>query len=252
MNLRLSALLLRHFNTLAQSETKKQHIVSNKKAIKVSGEGTEVSNNKRLSNRAKKKMITQKVVKSLIEIGENKGDKELQKMLWNTYYCLSKVYLNNGRVHGNYCKTKVCTVCNGIRKAELINKYLPVINTWEEPYLVTLTARSVPAKSLNKRIDQMLQGFRMITNKYKTRHQRGKSIKLMGIRSLECNFNPKRRTYNPHFHIIVPNIETAEILKKEWQILLTSKLLVTQTLKIATSLINIAKCFANSVNKLIN
>lgn len=211
------------FNTLAQSETLQQQDVPNKKTIRVKGKGTELSNSRSLTNRAKKKMLTQRVVKSLIDIGENKGGKKLQKMLWNTYYCLSKIHLNNGKMHGNYCKTKICTVCNGIRKAELINKYLPLINTWEEPYLVTLTAKSVPAKSLDKRINQMLRGFRMITNKYKTRHQRGKSIKLMGIRSLECNFNPKRRTYNPHFHIIVPNKETAEILNKEWQILLTSK-----------------------------
>lgn len=30
------------------------------------------------------------------------------------------------------------------------------------------------------------------------------------------NFNPSRRTYNPHFHIIVANREMAETLVKEW------------------------------------
>lgn len=43
------------------------------------------------------------------------------------------------------------------------------------------------------------------------------------MRSLECNFNPYRREYNPHLHLIVPNKETAEILIKEWLELWTFK-----------------------------
>lgn len=37
----------------------------------------------------------------------------------------------------------------------------------------------------------------------------------MGIRSLECNFNPEKRTYNPHLHLVVPDRETALILIQE-------------------------------------
>jgi hypothetical protein len=33
---------------------------------------------------------------------------------------------------------------------------------------------------------------------------------------LECNFNPVKRTYNPHLHLIVPNKEIANILIAEW------------------------------------
>jgi hypothetical protein len=58
--------------------------------------------------------------------------------------------------------------------------------------------------------------FQKIREKFKKRHQRGKGIKLVGIKSLECNFNPKTRTYNPHFHLIVPNEATAKILIDEW------------------------------------
>jgi len=38
----------------------------------------------------------------------------------------------------------------------------------------------------------------------------------MGIKSIESNFNPKKKTYNPHFHLIVPDRKTAEILQSEW------------------------------------
>lgn len=37
--------------------------------------------------------------------------------------------------------------------------------------------------------------------------------------SLECNFNPQRRSHNPDFHIIVPSYEMAKILIDEWVML---------------------------------
>jgi hypothetical protein len=40
---------------------------------------------------------------------------------------------------------------------------------------------------------------------------------------LECNFNPEERTYNPHYHIIVPNWEIAILLKREWMKLWTKR-----------------------------
>jgi len=69
----------------------------------------------------------------------------------------------------------------------------------------------------------MIRGFKRIKDKYRKRHQRGKSIKLVEVKSLECNYNPTKRTYNPHFHILTPNTNIAEILKKEWLQLWTSK-----------------------------
>ncbi len=62
----------------------------------------------------------------------------------------------------------------------------------------------------------MFSKFQKIVNKYKKRSQRGTDYKLIGVKSLECNFNPKDRTYNPHFHLIVPNEKTAEAIKAEW------------------------------------
>jgi plasmid rolling circle replication initiator protein Rep len=45
----------------------------------------------------------------------------------------------------------------------------------------------------------------------------------MGIKSLECNFNPKTRTYNAHFHFIVPSKEIAEMLIKRMDIALDER-----------------------------
>jgi len=60
------------------------------------------------------------------------------------------------------------------------------------------------------------RAFRRIKARYKKRYQRGKSPKLIGIKSLECNFNPTKRTYITHYHFIVPDWKTAILLKREW------------------------------------
>ncbi len=46
-----------------------------------------------------------------------------------------------------HCKNRFCTYCCGIRKAELITKYLPVLQTWKAPHFVSLTIRAVNANS---------------------------------------------------------------------------------------------------------
>ena len=38
----------------------------------------------------------------------------------------------------------------------------------------------------------------------------------MGVKSVECNFNPIVKTYNPHIHLIVPDDATADILIEDW------------------------------------
>jgi hypothetical protein len=40
---------------------------------------------------------------------------------------------------------------------------------------------------------------------------------------LECNFNPERRSYNPHFHVLVLNEDMANLLVNEWLRLWTPK-----------------------------
>ncbi len=62
----------------------------------------------------------------------------------------------------------------------------------------------------------MFDRFETIKAKLKKRNQRGRGTKLIGVRSLESNFNGEERTYNPHFHFILPNFEIAETLRTEW------------------------------------
>jgi hypothetical protein len=199
-------------NTLAQTETG----FSAKDAIIVNGNGTELTDNKSIKGRAKRKLITNKMTLSLVDVAKENKDFDKLKGYWNTYHCQSKIYTADGKLYGRYCKNRFCLLCCSIRKADIMNRYLPIIKTWKDPHFVTLTARSVPLKSLPKRMKSMINGFRIISGKCRKRAQRNKGIKLIGIKSLECNYNPKLKKYNPHLHLIVATKEMAETVKNEW------------------------------------
>jgi hypothetical protein len=196
----------------------------NKPEIILFGNGSELNNEKAMQGRAKRKTITQKMILSLVDVAKKKNQPEWVKAYWNTYHCQSEVVSSGGKLYGNYCKNRFCTLCCSIRKADIINRYLPILKQWEDPYFVTLTVKSVKAGKLNYWMNEgIVRGFKMIIEKYRKRSQRGKGFKLMGIKSLECNFNPDRKTYNPHYHIVVPNKEMAEILIKDWMLLWNRK-----------------------------
>lgn len=201
------------FNTLAQNRTQ----LNSKKRIIIYGAGSDLADTNMLHRRAQKKMISQKMVINLVNIAEKNNDADMIKSLWNTYHCLDQVVSSDGKLYGQYCKNKFCSVCNGIRKADIINQYYPTLSKWGNPYFVTLTIRSVAACKLDFIVTKgLIRCLDQIVDKYNKRHRRKGGVKLVGIKSLECNFNPVRRTYNPHFHMIVPNEEIALILRSEW------------------------------------
>lgn len=191
--------------------------------IHIPGQGSDLGEVKTVFAKARRKLITSTLAVRLAEVAEMKGDKEILKSIWNTFHCQNQLVVADGRSYGKNCKNRFCTVCCGIKKADIINHYGADIQNWHEPYLVTLTGRSVGASSLKKRMADMLRGFKILLERHKKRHQRGKGIKWVGIKSLECNFNPEKKTYNPHFHLIVPDKETAEQIIQEWLTLLTKK-----------------------------
>jgi len=203
------------FNTLAENGTAKAAL-RGKRPVTIKGLGTDASAPTELAKRAKRKTITQTIILSLIDVATKKGQQDRVKAYWNTYHCQSSVVSSNSRLYGNYCGNRFCTLCAGMRKAEIINKYLPVVQLWPEPYFVTLTAKAVPAYKLKSRIERMQLSMRKLLARNKKRSQRGKGTKLLGIKSIECNFNPEKRTYNPHFHLIVSTKAAAELIINEW------------------------------------
>lgn len=210
-------LLRENLDTLAQSGTAGFDDFSGYGGRLVQGEGSDMADKNRWKGRAKRKVITQAMILALVEVAKKKGEPEQEQAYWNAYHCQTRLVSHDGRIYGKYCKNRFCTICCSIRKAEILNRYLPVVSQWEDPHFVTLTVKAVPAGKLKLWLKGIQKAFRLIRQKYKKRNQRGKGVKLIGIKSLECNFNPQAKTYNPHLHLIVPNAEIAKILIVEWQ-----------------------------------
>ncbi len=165
--------------------------------------------------RPKKKLITQKLCLSCIDIAKENNELNWVKRYWNTWHCQNVLITYKGRAYGNMCKNRFCLVCVSIRKADMINRYKPEIEKWPDIHFLTLTVKAQPHQNLNKWMGGMIKAFEKIRKRCDQRHRRGKGPKLIGIRSLECNFNPKSKTYNPHFHILCTSKEIARIIKKE-------------------------------------
>lgn len=206
-------------NTLAQSGTAK---VPTQPTI-ITGEGAEMGNEKQLKGKAKRKIISQSLSLNLIKVADQKEEPHKKKGFWNTYHCQNKITSFDGRLFGNYCKNRYCTLCSSIRKAYLINKYLPELKKWEAPYFVTLTIKACKLSRLKEMMKAMIRGFKRITQKYRKRNQRGQGVRLIGVKSLECNYNPIKATYNPHLHLIVASKEIAHAFINEWLQLWTGK-----------------------------
>ena len=205
--------------TLAQSDQRKPLTNANI----VTGYGSSAEDKKLLNNRAKSKLITQSLAIKMIMYAEGENDEAAQKKYWNTYYCQNKITKVDGRTFGGYCGNRLCTICTKNRRAELIRKYLPVIESWDDPYFVTLTVLACPAHKLKARMKSMIRAFNLVHRRIKYKHSKGRCTKLIGIRSLECNYKARAKTYNPHFHLIVNGGEMAELLRVEWQRLWTEK-----------------------------
>ncbi|RDK85451.1 protein rep [Marinirhabdus gelatinilytica] len=202
-------------DTLAVNRTNNfEDIVS---STVITGTGSRINNNPSLLKRAKRKAITNALVLAMIDVANENGEIEYIKPYWNTYYCQTSLTSTEGLYYCNWCKNRWCATCCGIRKAHILNKYYPIISTWKEPHLLTLTLKAVKAKELDSRINQITKFFKRINDRCKKRHQRGKGMKIMGVKSLECNFNATKQTYNPRYHIITPNRQTALYLKQEWK-----------------------------------
>lgn len=219
-------------NTLAQNETDHQCNMLRPNTTIITGHGSELGTDKVLKGRAKRKLISQTMALNMIGIAEQKENLYKKKAFWNTYHCQRMIYSVGGRYYGKYCKNRHCLLCCSIRKADIINRYYPTMQTWEEPYFITLTVKAIKKERLREVMMAMIRGFRKIISKYRKRNQRGGAIRFVGIKSLECNFNFIRRTYNPHYHIIVANKQIAEILVKEWLLLWTSNWAVKSAQKI--------------------
>ena len=116
----------------------------------VYGNGSDVTNEKAVQRRALCKLITQTTMLSLFDVAKERCANDRVKAYSNTFHCQIAVYTANSRIYAPHCKNRFCTYCCRIRKAELINEYFPLLQSWKEPYFVTLTVKAVKANQLPK------------------------------------------------------------------------------------------------------
>ena len=131
------------------------------------------------------------------------------KGYWNTCYCLNEFKSVDSRLHSKYCKNSFCALCLGISKAKLTNQYYPIIILWVKPFFVTLTDKAISKNRLSIIISKLLQGFQQIVAKYCRCTQYETAIKLIGIKTLEYNLNPKNKT-DKHYLAILDTLKNTK------------------------------------------
>ena len=146
--------------TLAESGTGVNEFASSRSVVR--GRGVEIHKNLSLKARPQRKVISQRLVLALVDVAREKRDSNRVQQYWNTYNCLNKVVVADGRMYGDYCKNRFCTVCTAIRKADIINRYYPVLSKWDDAYFVTLTVRSCKAKDLRMFMEGFIRAMQKI------------------------------------------------------------------------------------------
>jgi hypothetical protein len=202
---------------------------------------TNFDDTKTLNTRAQNKYLANNLALSLVDL--KKAEKEIAldkagekgssrwtrwrieniyankiKKYWNMHHCANVAERVDNKFVTKYCKSRLCTVCNRIRTAELINKYRVVFDAWgDDIYFVTLTARTVPKNRLKQTIDERFKLFIEIQGLLKKRYQRGSLRKFEALRKMECTYNPVTDYYHPHFHLIIRGEENANLAYELWQ-----------------------------------
>lgn len=140
-------------------------------------------------------------------------DSPLIKSYKNSFYCQDLIKATDGELTSTYCKNRWCPICNRNKTAELINKYLPTLETYPQLYFITLTRPNVSGDNLKAEIDYLISTFRklMQTRKSKQFIKDG----AIGIRKLECTHNPETG-FHPHFHLLVSDFAFAEYIVNRW------------------------------------
>lgn len=179
---------------------------------------TFISDKKTLVKRARRKYFTRSMILKLVDAANRRKDIDMAKAYWRAYHCANVVYIDAlGKGTSTYCKCRWCLVCASIRTAVHINRYVEYVDSWTDSKFLTLTNVTCKDSQLEVTIENMISFFSSTLEKYRVRRFRGTTDhKLVGIRKLECTYNPKTDKYHPHFHIITKDKLTADILLSEW------------------------------------
>lgn len=137
---------------------------------------------------------------------------EMEKQYWQSYYCCRELKQEGQYVTAKYCNKRWCFECNAIRAAKMINGYKPVFEKWPGVQFVTLTRPNVSGEQLLNEVDDLVHTFELVRRYIRETLK----INIKGLRKLEVTYNNRVNSYHPHFHLIVENLETAQLIVDEW------------------------------------
>jgi hypothetical protein len=148
-------------------------------------------------------------VKGLMGLGELTP---LRFAYASTARCAAELVQDGTKVQGKYCRQRWCLVCNGIRTAKLRAAYQPEMALWPDPHFVTLTIPNVQGPQLHAMIRTMLAAVPRIARAIR----RTDGLDSRSLRKLETTYNPRRRDFHPHLHLVVSNGPAADALVRRW------------------------------------
>ncbi len=160
-----------------------------------------------------KKIISLKVAIMLKEYASKNHpeDEIFIKNMGRQIKCSGSLQVYNNEVVKSYfCNQKTCLVCNSIRLAKFLDKYLDKIDELHSKYHLVLSIRNPGKDDLKKSIDSMFKFFDQSSIK------RNKEFvvlnkKVAFIRSFEATFNVHMDTYHIHFHCLLAGNDESEV-----------------------------------------
>lgn len=110
----------------------------------------------------------------------------------------------------NFCKSRICNMCNWRRSLKLFGQVSQVIEAIREKgikvrYLfLTLTVKNCKSDKLTETINNLNAGFRLLVRNDKKNKPTKIACNLLGyMKAIEVTYNTKDDTYHPHIHCIL-------------------------------------------------
>lgn len=116
-----------------------------------------------------------------------------------------------GRSTSWYCKKKHCLICSRMRTAQKVEKYLPILRTFESPQFVTLNRKNIGVNDLEDEATSLIKTMQKVFKRLNYL-----KVDVKGFRTFEGTYNERSKEFNLHFHLVVDTLEGANALKREW------------------------------------
>ena len=195
-----------------------------------------------LQKRARAKAFTYSYLFDLIDLKSG-----LAKGYWQTYHCSSVILQDGNKINSRFCNQRWCLICNRIRTAKVINGYKESIEKFSDAHFLTLTIPNVKGSELVTAINSMNKAIRDITKNAKKTYK----LQIKALKKYECTHNKRTDEYHPHFHFIVNDKKTGELMLKLWLDKFPKADIKGQDLSQAneTSLVELCKYFTKIISK---